>query len=276
MCALSILVEGQHLSKSQEQHRADTLRELIQSHDDIIDKGVTPMASGAFGQVFIGSFKTRQNQVAIKVIQNKDLSVLTVKQLRSAEGEVLLLHFLKYINIVACHGYLSDPKKFTIIMERAPLGSLWDLLEDSVTIPSIPFTLDVTWMSTLCDALRHIHSKDVVHKDIKCENLLVFHGLTVKLCDFGLAKHDAAGAQSSVTGAGTDCFMSPEVRAKHHATAASDMYSFAMTALQMLSRSPPRILDVEQHLESAIRSQLNSRENAAGAESMYDILCSCT
>eukprot|EP01034_Spumella_vulgaris_P038426 gene38426-47445_t len=244
MCSLAVLVESQSLSVSQMRRRTDTLRGLLLSPEDITNRGLNPFAKGSFGQIYSGSFKTAHNKIAFKVIQNKDMSPLTPRQVLSAEGEVLLLDGLKYVSIVACYGYLFDPKKFTIVMELAPFGSLWDLLDDFVTVPSIPFTLCVTWMTTLADALVHIHSKGVVHKDVKCENLLVFHGLAVKLCDFGLAKHDTVGAQSSVTGAGTDRFVAPEVRAKHHATFAADVYSFAMTALQMLKRAAPEIEEV--------------------------------
>eukprot|EP01034_Spumella_vulgaris_P037376 gene37376-46114_t len=255
--------------------RTDTLRGLLLSPEDITNRGTNPFAKGSFGQIYSGSFKTAHNKIAIKVIQNTNLSPLTPRQVQSAEGEVLLLDGLKYISIVVCYGYLFDPKKFTIVMELAPFGSLWDLLDDFVTVPSIPFTLSVTWMTTLCDALVHIHSKGVVHKDLKCENLLVFHGLAVKLCDFGLAKHDTAGAQSSITGAGTDRFMAPEVRLKHHATSASDVYSFSTTALQMLRRAAPEIYDVEKQIAAALHAQTLSGEAQGAAEMLDEVLASC-
>ncbi len=127
-----------------------------------------------------------------------------------------------------------------IILEFAPYGSLWDMVTNRVSYPAIPFSLSLSWLSDLSDALKHVHSKFVVHKDVKCENLLVFNNLKVKLCDFGLAKHNVAGAQSSVAGGGTGCFMAPEIRNGLKSTPASDLFSFAMTAVQLLTRASPR------------------------------------
>ncbi len=95
-----------------------------------------------------------------------------------------------------------------IIMELAPFGSLWSLVQDRFSYPLIPVSLSVAWLSDLIDAIKHIHSKGVVHKDIKCENLLVFSGMKIKLSDFGLAKRHISGVQSTVSGGGTGALFS--------------------------------------------------------------------
>src|SRR5687767_11323276 len=114
--------------------------------------------------------------------------VLTDVQIRGAESEILLIDLLKDPSVITCYGYVADPRQFMVVLELAPYGSLADFLENSVSYPVLPFILCVAWLSDVMDALKHIHSKMVSHKNIKAENLLVFMGLNVKLCDFGLSK----------------------------------------------------------------------------------------
>jgi serine/threonine protein kinase len=93
----------------------------------------------------------------------------------------------------------------------------------------------------MADVLSYIHSKGVKHKDIKAENFLVFNMFKLKLCDFGLSKQHRSYSCKSSTIGGTLAFMAPEVRNGGGSTYASDIYSFAMTCVQVLTRRPPRL-----------------------------------
>lgn len=177
---------------------------------------------------------------------------LTDAQIHSAESEILLMDYLKDPSIVLCHGYLPDPHELMIVLDLAPFGSLHDFISGETLYPTLPSSLCLAWLSDLADALKHIHAKSVVHKDVKCENLLVFADLKIKLCDFGLSKRTTGAAQSSIAGAGTVGFMAPEIRNGRKSTPASDMFSFAATAVQMFSRQPPRSEDIIKQIKDSL------------------------
>ena len=87
-------------------------------------------------------------------------------------------------------------------------------------------------ISELCEALKYIHSKQVVHRDLKPENILITrNGSNVKLIDFGLADTDC---HSYLKGpAGTPAYAAPEVLEGRNADFRSDIYSLGMIIAQM-------------------------------------------
>jgi serine/threonine protein kinase len=143
----------------------------------------------------MSSFRYK-HEVVIKVLRNTKSGAnsmnsladevplpLSDQQKRNAESEIIMLNYVADPSVVCCYCYVPDPKNMMIVLEVAPYGSLWDLVRDRVTYPAIPVSLSMAWLSDMADAIKHIHSKGVIHKDIKCENMLVFTGLKAKLSD---------------------------------------------------------------------------------------------
>ena len=83
------------------------------------------------------------------------------------------------------HGFFWDEKKVYLILEFAPNGEVFDELQKS---PNKRFSEEKTanYIWQVAQALKYLHSKDVMHRDLKPENLLNFNG-TIKLADFGWA-----------------------------------------------------------------------------------------
>lgn len=220
--------------------------------------------------MYLGNYCKRY-PVAVKVIRNKGDAPLSDQQKHFIESEVLMLDYLRHPSIVSCHGYVPDLKQILLVLELAPYGSLWSMARNQVSYPSLPLSLIVAWLTDVCDALKFIHSKKVVHKDIKCENILVFGGLALKLCDFGLAK---LNDQSSIAGAGTGHFRAPEILAQLPSSPASDVYSFAITSLQLLSRSMPLAGDPSEQIHD-LCSSITGADPQVGM-SLNSVLCVCT
>jgi len=100
------------------------------------------------------------------------------------------------------------------------------------------------WVAHLCAALAHAHKKEIVHRDIKPQNLLLTKDGELKVADFGIARRIAetrAGLpdQAGAGVAGTLAYMSPQHLAGHAPTPADDMYAVGATLYEMLTGRPP-------------------------------------
>lgn len=113
-------------------------------------------------------------------------------------------------------------------MELAPYGSIWNILKDKDNYHDIPFEVKCHWITEMSAAVAHVHQHNIIHKDIKADNILLYYGMSIKLCDFGLAAQ-FYHSQSHTLGThakGTSSFMDPKVAdGSEHSTVKSDIYS---------------------------------------------------
>ena len=218
---------------------------LLQPSQIEVDRS-SKLGSGAFGSVYRGIFEG-SIEIAVKTAMTIDESSLI-----ALENEIILMRNLSHPRVLMCYGYRMEMREFLIALELAPCGSLHMILRDRNAFPVLPFPLTLQWLQDLCSAVAYLHRNRIKHRDIKAENLLVFHGLHLKICDFGLAKEhmSSAGLKSSI--AGTTNFMAPEVKLGIGSVFASDVYSIAMTTLQILNRGPPSVYNaVAEQIEAA-------------------------
>ncbi|KAF2320262.1 hypothetical protein GH714_026497 [Hevea brasiliensis] len=160
------------------------------------------------------------------------------------EQEIALLSQFNHPNIVQYYGTDKDETKLYIFLELVSNGSLTEIysryhLKDSQV---------AAYTRQILHGLKYLHEHNVIHRDIKCANILVNVGGTVKLADFGLAK--VTEFNNLIKSCkGTPCWMAPEVvnlkRTGGYGLPA-DIWSLGCTVLEMLIRKPPY-----SHLEPA-------------------------
>jgi len=112
-------------------------------------------------------------------------------------------------------------------------GTLLDMLERyrQDGQPGIPPRQLLKWIYDAADDLDFLHGKGIYHRDIKPQNLLLFHG-HVKLGDLGFAKLVGASTASH-TGSGTFGYLPPEAWENHRLTASVDLYALAATYIKL-------------------------------------------
>ncbi|MFS7985811.1 putative mitogen-activated protein kinase kinase kinase STE-STE11 family [Helianthus anomalus] len=152
------------------------------------------------------------------------------------EQEISLLSQFQHENIVQYLGTDKDDGKLYIFLELATGGSLAKLYQN--------YELQDSHVSAytrqILNGLNYLHERNVVHRDIKCANILIDASGTVKLADFGLAK--AITLNDVRVCKGTAYWMAPEVvihRSKKGYGLAADIWSLGCTVLEMLTRKIP-------------------------------------
>lgn len=141
--------------------------------------------------------------------------------------EFSLGYELEHPNICRTYGYRHYPELGHCIMmqwiDGEPLRSMLPILDKKLSRKIV---------SQLCDVLEYIHSKQVIHKDIKPENILVTHnGQNVKLIDFGLSDSDDYALLKFH--AGTQAYAAPELLSGGNIDCRTDIYSLGKVLQEM-------------------------------------------
>eukprot|EP00981_Chlorochromonas_danica_P013447 scaffold6367_cov155-Ochromonas_danica.AAC.1 len=186
------LLEDQALTKAEEQYRAKLLKKLLIPSGKVrVIEGGIKLGAGGFGEVYVALYQNKQVAIKSFFALRGSTTAMTQRDIAAVENEVLLMggYLGPHPAIVSCYGYFKDGhQNISMVLELAPYGCLSSLLEDHESYPILSFRLVLGWLNDAIGALCFIHEHEVKHRDVKADNLLVFHNLHVKLCDFGLAK----------------------------------------------------------------------------------------
>lgn len=147
------------------------------------------LGSGGFGKVYFGYDRKRQQNVAVKVI-NKEL----VKRNGIEEyvaREMQMMRKIKSQYIVKLYEAIETSSAYNLVMELAPNGELFDKI---VTVERFDEATARRYFQQLIHAVHYCHSRHIVHRDLKAENLLVAADNTLRLCDFGLSRYTQKGS----------------------------------------------------------------------------------
>ncbi|MEC9092125.1 MAG: serine/threonine-protein kinase, partial [Planctomycetota bacterium] len=186
------------------------------------------IGSGGMARVYLAYDTTLKRHVAIKVIQNRKF-VTQESQANLLKSEAISQARLNHQNVVSIfHVGTHDHLPF-LAMEYVDGESLGERIKKS----SLTFAEIHKLSGQIVEGLIEAYHNGLVHGDIKPANLLIDDNGTIKLSDFGLArhKHDDGYVQKALVG--TPAYMAPELFDKEPIDEISDLYSLGVTFFQM-------------------------------------------
>ena len=191
------------------------------------------LGRGAFGSVHLGILQNC-TLVAVKIVDLRDEGQASDAEIAKLEKEVNFMRKLQHPNVIkykACE-FNEKRRRIYIFMEYAVGGSLTSLVKAcSARLSEAVAAQCIRQM--LC-GLAFLHENNVVHRDIKGENVLLDSEGCIKLADFGCAR-DIATCTMSNSFAGTPYWAAPEVF-KNGFNKKADIWSVGCTAVEVLTR----------------------------------------
>ncbi|XP_053305135.1 serine/threonine-protein kinase D1-like [Spea bombifrons] len=194
------------------------------------------LGSGQFGTVYGGKHRKTGRDVAIKVIDKLRFQSIQESQLRN---EVAILQNLRFPCVVVLEAMCETPERIFVVMEKLH-GDMLEMILSSEK-GRLPERITRFLVTQILIALRHLHSKNIVHCDLKPENVLLASEdpfPQIKLCDFGFAR--IIGEKSfrrSVVG--TPAYLAPEVLRHSGYNRSLDMWSVGVIIYVSLSGTFP-------------------------------------
>lgn len=203
---------------------------------------IREIGSGSFGRAVLVSCKRDKKLLVMKEI---DLSRMDSRERKATESEVKILSSLssmqhKHPYIVRYLESFVHEKALCILMEYCEGGDLWQYISgrkrqrSTISEPKV-----LRWFTQMCLALKYMHDKQVLHRDIKTQNIFLAQKESskdlgcVKIADFGIAKVLHRPEAMAMTQVGTPYYLSPEICNKQPYNSGSDMWALGCVIYEL-------------------------------------------
>lgn len=193
------------------------------------------LGKGAFGKVNLSLHILTGRLVAMKSFNKNKISDLE-KLKKKINHETNILKSLHHKNVVKIYETFETPKFYMITMEYISCGDLLSYVRKRTKLNEV---IAKFIYKQIINGIRYIHSKNVIHRDIKLDNILIDINSNIKICDFGVAKkykkNDFFNDQC-----GTPAYIAPEIfRGQGYEGPPTDIWSSGVVLYTMLSGTVP-------------------------------------
>ncbi|CAH2325503.1 serine threonine- kinase 33 isoform X1 [Pelobates cultripes] len=216
------------------------------------------LGQGSFGVVIEAIHRASGKKWAMKKVNREKAGSSAVKLL---EREVSILKRVKHNHIIHLEEVFETPKRMYLVMELCESGELREMLHRKKLFSEVE-TRHI--IHSLGSAIAYLHKNDIVHRDLKLENILVKSKdiadseemlLNIKVTDFGLAvQKGGVGSENMLQATcGTPIYMAPEIINAHDYSQQCDIWSVGVIMYMLLCGNAPFIANSEVELFEQIR-----------------------
>ncbi|XP_062221569.1 receptor-like serine/threonine-protein kinase ALE2 [Phragmites australis] len=244
-----------------------SLAQLQKATDGFNSKRV--LGQGGFGRVYHGTMEDG-NEIAVKLLTREDRSGD-----REFIAEVEMLSRLHHRNLVKLIGICIERSKRCLVYELIRNGSVESHLHGADKTKGM-LNWDVRMKIALGAArgLAYLHEDSnphVIHRDFKASNILLEEDFTPKVTDFGLAREASNGTQPISTRVmGTFGYVAPEYAMTGHLLVKSDVYSYGVVLLELLSGRKPVSISNSKDPENLVTWARPLLSHKEGLEKLID------
>lgn len=219
-----------------------------------------PLGQGAAGCVSLYKNVIDGKEYALKSI---DTNNMNAKDRKAAHSEVTFLKVLKGPTIIKFHENFSHGNTIFIVMEYCSNGNLDQLIQRRIQSRS-SFTTDqiLRTLAHLVMAVMAMHNKNILHRDIKTQNIFITENGICKLGDFGISRKLNNSDAKAMTSCGTPYFMPPEVCLGKPYDGKADVWAIGVVLYELIMlKKPFRGELVQNVLHKITKSQFDPLSN---------------
>lgn len=211
-------------------------------------KCIKMVGEGATAKVFLAMDKKLQKEWAIKKVDRTDER----KNVFLKEADILKK--LDHPALPRIIDIVIDEDAFYIVMDYIRGRALNEILKKNGPIEQ---STVIKWSIEIADAFAYLHSKNIIYRDMKPQNILITSDGTLKLVDFGVARVYKEGKESDTDFLGTEGYAAPEQFDKQ-TDERSDIFALGMTMFELLTGQNPKSYTGEIYSVRAIDPSLSS------------------
>lgn len=195
------------------------------------------IGQGGFGAVYRVFDQKMEIDKAIKILSETIVNDRAV--MASLRKEAQIMARLNHPSIVRIFDFNDKSTIKYLDMEYVNGSSLFDIKFDAPG-KKLPESIVIEYAQKIADVLFYAHSQNIIHKDIKPQNILVTDSGGIKIMDFGISEILKSHSRISTTlSAGTLVYMSPEQIKGKDLGVEADIYSFGAMLYELISGNPP-------------------------------------
>lgn len=195
---------------------------------------ISVIGKGSYGKVTLVKKKDTGKLYALKAL--KKAEIIRRNQVEHTMTERRILENVRHPFIIKMDYAFQSNSKLFFVLEYCPGGELFFYLSQ---IGRFKEDAARFYASNILLALQHLHSLNILYRDLKPENVLVGHDGYVKIADFGLSKENITGHTDAKSICGTAEYLAPEILLNKGHGKASDWWSFGAIIYEMLCGEPP-------------------------------------
>lgn len=206
------------------------LKEVTNNFDHTQELG-----DGGFGTVYYGKLPDGR-EVAVKRLYEHNW-----RRVEQFMNEVKILTRLRHKNLVSLYGCTSrHSRELLLVYEYISNGTVACHLHGGLAKPGLlPWPTRMKIAIETASALAYLHASDIIHRDVKTNNILLDNNFGVKVADFGLSRdfpNDATHVSTAPQG--SPGYLDPEYYSRYQLTSKSDVYSFGVVLIELISSKP--------------------------------------